>query len=42
MTNTTSAKLVPGYYFSPGFYMTYWQNVILANFTLDIIKSHNN
>ena len=37
----TVTELKPGYYFSPGFYMGYWQNCILANFPMNVIKSHN-
>jgi len=35
-------ELKPGYYFSPGFYMGYWERCILANFPLNTIKTHNN
>jgi hypothetical protein len=38
----TVTELKPGYYFSPGFYMGYWEHCILANFPLDVIKAHNN
>ena len=38
----TKIELKPGYYFSPGFYMGYWQNCVLANFPIDVIKAHNN
>lgn len=41
-TPQTVTELKPGYYFSPGFYMGYWKNCILANFPMDVIKSHNN
>ena len=33
--------LRPGFWVSPGFYMGYWKECILANFPLEIIKKHN-
>lgn len=37
----TETELVPGYYFSPGFYMGYWEHCILANFPPDVVKKNN-
>jgi hypothetical protein len=34
------AEIKPGLYFSPGFYMAYWQGCILAQFPLDVVEKH--
>lgn len=43
MNTSTPIKtqLVPGYFFSPGFYMSYWESQILNQFSSDVILKHN-
>lgn len=37
--HTTSSELKPGVFFSPGFYMAYWENCIVKNFSANVIIS---
>lgn len=40
MPDLSSLEIKPGLYFSPGFYMAYWQGCILAQFPLDVVEKH--
>ena len=41
MKSYTKNEIIPGYFFSPGFYMAYWESCILKNFDSKTILSHN-
>ena len=40
MATFPEVEIETGLYFSPGFYMAYWQGCILAQFPLDVVEKH--